>query len=396
MRPFAKASVVGVAMLLAGCGGGGTSSEPSDDSEAGKKTVALAFVGALTGELANLGVNARDGAKLAVDQANASEAVGPGVKLVLKEFDTQGDPAQASTLKDRFINDESIIGVVGPVYSGETKAVLPSLQEAGLVMVSPSATNVDLPSLVPGQTVFHRIIPDDGEQGKGLADYISKKLRSKSAAYVDDNSEYGKGLSEGTRTLLEAVGVRTAVSDSIDPDAQDFSAAVNKVKAAKPDLVFYGGYFPEAGRFKKQMADAGVTATFISGDGALDPAFIEAAGAAGAEGAQITCPCKLATADAPGALGAFAKNYEAAVKRAPGTYSSEGYDAATVFVEGLRKGATTRAAMLDFVENIEPIPGVSKSIDFADNGNVTTSGVFVYEVKGGKLTVLGSTDELVA
>jgi len=358
--------------------------------------VALAFVGALTGDNANLGINARDGAKLAVDEANRAEAAGAGVRIVLKEFDTQGDPAQASTLKDRFINDESIIGVVGPVFSGETKAVLPSLQEAGLVMVSPSATNVDLPNVVPNQTVFHRIIPDDGEQGKGLAEYISKKLAAKSAAYVDDNSEYGKGLTEGTRELLEAAGVRTAVSDTVDPKAQDFSAAINKVKAARPDLLFYGGYFAEAGRFKKQMSDAGLDAQFISGDGALDPGFIEAAGATSAEGAQITCPCKLGTSDSPGALGTFAKAYEAAIGRVPGTYSSEGYDAVSVYVEGLKAGKTTRAAMLEFVEGFESLDGVSKMISFAPNGNVTGSGVFVYEVKAGKLAVLGSTEELLA
>ncbi|MGH3849658.1 MAG: ABC transporter substrate-binding protein, partial [Pseudonocardiaceae bacterium] len=156
---FAAAAVLSAA-LLAACGGGGTTEGGPAESEttrAGGKTVALAYVGALTGDLANLGINARDGAKLAVDQANEAEAAGAGVKIILKEFDTQGDPAQASTLKDRFINDASIIGVVGPVYSGETKAVLPSLQEAGLVMVSPSATNVDLPNIVPGQTVFHRV-----------------------------------------------------------------------------------------------------------------------------------------------------------------------------------------------------------------------------------------------
>ncbi|MGQ0743409.1 MAG: branched-chain amino acid ABC transporter substrate-binding protein [Acidimicrobiales bacterium] len=384
-------------LALAACGGAGEDAGPdgSGGAEADGTTISLAFVGALTGDNANLGINARDGAKLAVDEANASGAAGEGVTIELVEFDTQGDPAQASTLKDRFINDESIIGVVGPVFSGETKAVLPSLEEAGLVMVSPSATNVDLPTVVDPQRVFHRIIPDDGEQGKGLATYIAEKLESKRAAYVDDNSEYGKGLTDGTRDLLEAQGVATATSDSVDPDSQDFSAAVNKVKAANPDLIFYGGYFAEAGRFRKQLVDAGVRATFISGDGALDPGFIEAAGPAAAEGAQITCPCKLATSDAPGPLGEFARAYEDKIGRAPGTYSSEGRDAVAVFVAGIAAGNTTRESMLRFVENLDPIAGVSKEISFAENGNVNGSGVFVYEVKDGKLTVLGATDELV-
>ncbi|MGH9188498.1 MAG: branched-chain amino acid ABC transporter substrate-binding protein [Acidimicrobiales bacterium] len=382
--------LVVLALVLAACGGDGGS---GDEDATGGKTVTLAFVGALTGDNANLGINARDGAKLAVEDANRA-AGADGVKIVLKEFDTQGDPAQATTLKDRFINDASVIGVVGPVFSGETKAVLPALQEAGLVMISPSATNVALPTVVPNQTVFHRIIPDDGEQGIGLSQYISKKLAAKTAAYVDDNSEYGKGLTADTRKLLEAAGVRTAVSDTVDPKAQDFSAAVNKVKSANASLVFYGGYFAEAGRFKKQLADAGVKSQFISGDGSLDPGFIAAAGAASAEGAQITCPCKLATADAPGRLGEFARAYQASIGRAPGTYSSEGYDAVSIFAKGVQAGATSRKAMLDFVERPDSYEGIAKTVSFAPNGNVTVSGVFVYEVKAGKLAVLGSTEEL--
>src|SRR5439155_12845113 len=126
-------------------------------------------------------------------------------------------------------NDSQIIGLVGPTFSGETKAVIPSLQEQSLVMISASATNTQLPTVVPNETVFHRMVPDDDVQGTGVADYVQKKLQAKTAAYVDDNSDYGKGLAEGTQKLLEAKAITTKVTDHIDPKSQDFSAAVNKV-----------------------------------------------------------------------------------------------------------------------------------------------------------------------
>src|SRR5205807_4900453 len=107
-------------------------------------TVAIGFVGPKTGDNANLGLNIVGGAKLAVDQARKA-----GINVVLKEFDTQGDPAQATTLKDQFVNDTQIVGLIGPTFSGETKAVLPALQDAGLVMISASATNAKLPTIVP-------------------------------------------------------------------------------------------------------------------------------------------------------------------------------------------------------------------------------------------------------
>lgn len=391
-RVLRSLSVLAVAALtLSACGDDGGETETGTGQTGGDtRTYSIAFVGPLTGDNANLGINIRNGAKVAVQEAN--QAGGP--KVELKEFDTQGDPAQATTLKERFVNDQSIIGIVGPTFSGETRAVMQPLQEANLVMVSASATNAALPTAVPNQTVFHRLVPDDDVQGKGVADYVSKKLGAKRAAYVDDNSEYGKGLADGTRKLLEAAGVPTVANDSIDPRSQDFSAVVNRIRQANPDLIFYGGYYSEAGRLRKQLVDGGVRVRFLSGDGSLDQGFITAAGAAGAEGAQLTCACKLATEDAGGKLGEFAKDYKSLNGAAPGTYSTEGYDSASILIKGIKEGKTDRRALLDYVENLGSFEGVGKNISFEANGNIKATGVFVYEVKGGKLTVLGTTEEL--
>ncbi|MBV8983845.1 MAG: ABC transporter substrate-binding protein [Acidimicrobiia bacterium] len=153
-------------VVLAACGG---SSSKSSSSSSGKTTVAFAFVGPLTGANANLGINSRNGAAVAVKQANAAQSK---YNFVLKDFDTQGDPAQAPGQAAKYEADTQILAVVGPTFSGETKAVLPSLNDAGLVMVSPSATNVALPTIVPGGKVFHRVIPDDDVQAKGVSDYV--------------------------------------------------------------------------------------------------------------------------------------------------------------------------------------------------------------------------------
>jgi branched-chain amino acid transport system substrate-binding protein len=391
-RLFRSLALFAVAALaLAACGDNDDDDEGSGSGGRTQKTVKIAFVGPLTGDAANLGINIRNGIKVALEDANKD---GGDVKVEMVEFDTQGDPAQATTVKDRYINDPSIVGIVGPTFSGETKAVLPDLEANKLVMVSASATNVDLPNVVPNQTVFHRLIPDDDVQGKGVSQYITKKLAAKRVAYVHDNSEYGKGLAEGTQKLVEAAGVRTAVIDAVDPKAQDYSAAVNKVKAATPDVVFYGGYYAEAGRLKKQLTDAGVRATFVSGDGSLDPGFIQSGGA-GAEGAQITCPCNLATVDAGGRLGQFATDYKRINGVDPGTYSTEGYDAASLLADGIKKGNDTREKLLNFVETLGSFDGIGKKIEFEANGNIKATGVFFFEVKGGKLTLLGTTEELV-
>src|SRR5947209_16297815 len=159
-------------VLLGACGGGGGDKNKSAEggSTNGKKTAVLGFVGPLTGDSANLGVNIRDGAKVAIDEWNKK---GGAIAYQLREFDTQGLPEQAQGQKDKFIPDSSIVGIVGPAFSGETKAVLPDLEQAGLVMVSASATNAALPTIVPNSKVFHRIIADDDVQAQGVTEYVT-------------------------------------------------------------------------------------------------------------------------------------------------------------------------------------------------------------------------------
>jgi len=378
--------VAAMAMIAAACGG-------SSKKSAKGTTVAFAFVGPLTGPNANLGINSRNGAAVAVKQANANQTK---YNFVLKDFDTQGDPAQAPGQAAKYEADPQILAVVGPTFSGETKAVLPSLNDAGLVMVSPSATNVQLPNVVPNGKVFHRVIPDDDVQAKGVADYVIAKIKPKTIALIHDNSDYGKGLWEGVLKDLDAAGIKEPVTDAVQPGGTDYSAAVNKVKAGNVDMVFYGGYYSDAGRLKKQLSDAGVKASFISGDGSLDPGFIVSSGAAGGEGALITCPCKLASADAGGALATFANDYQTQWSKAAGTYSSEGFDTANLLIKGVETGNTTRAKLLDYVNTYQnnAYAGISKSIQFETTGNVKTGDVFVYEVKNGKLVLLGSAINL--
>src|SRR5690606_22325195 len=117
----------------------------------------------------------------------------------------------------------------------------------------------------------------------------------------------------------------------------DFSATVTKVKNANVKAIFFGGYYQEAGLLRKQLTAAGVTAVMVGGDGVNDPAFIESAGQAAAEGTVITC----AGAPATEARGTFVEDYKALHGVEPGTYSDTAYDAATILLSGIKQGVKT-------------------------------------------------------
>ena len=384
------AVILAIALVAAGCGKDDKKNNATGGDNSKAKEYSIAFVGPKTGDAANLGINILYGAQLAVKQFNASQS---DIKITLKEFDTQGAAAQAPGQLALYKDDASILGLVGPAFSGESKAVIPDLQNAGLVMISSSATNADLPSLVNPETVFHRVLPDDKKQGTGIAQFLKAKYAGKSVYYIDDIEEYGKPLADGVRAAATANGNPSKGNTSINPKDDIYSAAVNAAKAAKPDVIFYGGYYAEAGKLAKQLKDAGVTATFISGDGSLDPGFITNAGA-GAEGSVISCPCNLATESSTGKLGTFTKDYKAEFNQDPGTYSSEAFDAANILMDGIKAGNTTRAKLLAYVEGLGTYDGISKKIAFEDNGNLKATTVYFFVVKNGKFAPLANTDSL--
>ena len=154
-RAVAAAGVV--ALLAAGC-----SSSSSGGSASGSKPcdLELAFFGALTGSSANLGVNIKNGAQLAVNQYDTKN---PDCKVTLKGFDSQGDPAVAPGLARQVVADPKIVGVIGPAFSGESEAANPIFNDAGLPVITPSATRVSLST--HGWKIFHRALGNDGSQG---------------------------------------------------------------------------------------------------------------------------------------------------------------------------------------------------------------------------------------
>ena len=347
-----------------GDGGGGGSAADCDKS--------IAFFGALTGPAAGLGQQILNGVELAVDQHNEANA---DCEVGLVQYDSQGNPDQAPQLATQAAGDDSVIGIVGPAFSGESAAAGPIFAEAGLPTISPSATGTDLAD--NGWDTFHRILGNDASQGPAAARYISDTVAAESVFVMDDASEYGAGLSDIVKENLSDTVVG---EDTIQQGDTDFSASVTKVKSSNAETLFFGGYYTEASLLISQLRDGGWDGTFVVADGVKDPGFIDGAKDA-SEGTIITCPC--IPPEDP-AVAEFADAYEAAYGAAPGTYTAEAYDSANVFLNGLLDGITDRGDMLDWVNNYDE-PGITKQVKFDELGEVADIKIFAYKVEGGEI-----------
>ena len=344
------------------------------------ENLAIGFFGALTGPNANLGLNSRNGAKVALKDWNDANK---DCQVELKEFDSQGLPDQAPGLAQQAVQDTEVIGLLGPAFSGESRTANPIFDQAGLSVITPSATGTDLST--KGWKIFHRAVPNDNAQGPAIARYLKSELNAKRVAVLDDKSEYGKGIADIIRKDLGSIVV---VNDSFDDKATEFSSSVNKVKAGNVDAVVFGGYYSQGGPLAKQLKDGGVTAKFIGPDGVNDKGFVESAGAA-AEGAILTAPADVASADTPEKK-EFIDKFKKVNNADVGLYSLEGYDATNIYLECIGKGNTTREkieACLDAGE----FKGVANTYKWDDKGELTSNLiVYAFTVKGGTITSAGA------
>ena len=222
-------------------------------------------------------------------------------------------------------------------------------------------------------------------------DFLVRAKSPAKAFVISDDQEYSVGLADTVFQAFQAKGVPVE-RDQFAQGASDYSSTVAKVNAARPDVIVYGGYYAQAGRLLKQLRDAGITATFASGDGSLDPQIITGAGAPAAEGAVLACPCNIPFGATGGALADFTKRYKAAVDVDPAIYSTEGFDAATLFVNAVKAGNTTPDAINTFISGAN-LDGLSKKITFKPNGEPDVNAIFIYQVKNGALSLLGQSTE---
>ena len=209
----------------------------------------IGLMGALSGSNASVVTPSRDGAKLAVKEFLAENE---DCDITMEEFDTEGDPAKATPLANQIATNDDFIGIIGGAFSGETRAMKPIFQEAGVVMISQSATATDL-TQVDQVDVFHRVVGYDDVQGAAIANYL--EANATKVFVVDDSTTYGQPLADKVKADL---GDLVVDSDKTQEGQTDFAAVVSKIEAAAPDAVFYAGYAAEAGPFLKQLRDAGI------------------------------------------------------------------------------------------------------------------------------------------
>ena len=365
-------------------GGGGLGGGGSSSAAGGGGNYKIGFQGPLSGDNAQLGINEYNAFVLAVEEANQKNTF--GFKVTAVKSDDVGDASKAPAAATTLQQDPAILGVIGPAFSGPTKAVGASYDAAHLVLISGSATNPTLTSL--GFKSFHRVVPPDSLEGKEAADWLAKKS-PKSVFVVDDLTDYGKGAADAVEAELKAKGV-SVTRQGVAQKTTDYSVISQKVKASGAGALFYGGYDTQAALFAKGLKTAGYTGITMAGNGGKSSKFTEGSGAAG-DGWYFSCGCLDATV-APQAK-AFNDAYSKRWNTPPSTYSPEAYDATNALLTAIKDAASagtpTRQSVWDAVNKVD-YKGITTEVKFQPNGEVEAQIINLYQQKAGKILLVGN------
>jgi branched-chain amino acid transport system substrate-binding protein len=382
-HPTARACVAALGILgvagLAGCGKEEPGQAATGPAAAETLEIRIGHVAPLTGGIAHLGKDNENGARLAIDEANAANITidGRRVRFIIVAEDDQADPKTGTTVAQKLV-DAKVAGVVGHLNSGTSIPASAVYNGANIPMISGSATNPQLTE--QGFKGVFRVVARDDQHGPAIANYLAATARPKTVAVIDDATAYGEGLANEVERTLKAANINVLPREKGDDRRTDWKAVLTKIKGRRPDAIFYGGMDATGGPLIKQARELDIKAAFSFGDGACTDKMKELAGNA-AEGLL----CSQAGIPPAAASKTFLETYKAKFKQDPILYAPFTYDATNLLIEAMRKAdSPDPAKYLPFLQKLE-FSGASGRILFDEKGDRKDAEITIFSMKGGKL-----------
>ena len=375
-------TLIAAAVALAGCG----EQKPAAKAEAKPAAAApsvlevkIGHVGPLTGGIAHLGKDNENGARLAVEEANAARTRidGKEVKFTFLAEDDQADPKTGTTVAQKLV-DAKVAGVVGHLNSGTSIPASPIYAQAGIPVISGSATNPKLTE--QGFKSQFRVVGRDDQQGPAIASYLATTKKPKLVAVIDDATAYGEGIANEVEKTLKAANIKVLPREKGTDKTTDWKAVLTKLRGRRPDAVFYGGMDATGGPLLKQGRELGIKAVFSFGDGACTDEMTKLAGPA-AEGLL----CSQAGIPPQAADKRFLEAYKKRFNVDPILYAPFTYDAANLLIAAMQKAnSADPRRYLPELQKID-FTGATGKIAFDGKGDRKDAEMTIFTMQGGKL-----------
>ena len=345
--------------------------------------VRIGHVGPTSGGIAHLGKDNELGARLAIEDLNKKGLMIGGKKAVFKLLaeDDAGDPKQGTAAAQKLV-DSKVHGVVGHLNSGTTIPASKIYSDAGIPQVSPSATNPKYTR--QGFKTAFRMVADDVHLGGTLGKYAVKSLNGKSIAVIDDRTAYGQGVADEFEKGVKASGGKVVGREFTNDKATHFSAILTKLKAANPDVVFFGGMDAVAGPMLRQMKQLGITAKFMGGDGICSGELPKLSAGTMADEQVYCAEAGGVEGEAKKGMDDFKARFKSKFNVDVQIYAPYVYDSLMVMADAMVKaGSAEPAKYLPVLAKTADYKGVTGTISFDGKGDIKNGALTLFTYKAG-------------
>jgi branched-chain amino acid transport system substrate-binding protein len=375
-----------VLSLLAGCSsGGGTASSVAPSAAAAKKlsVIKIASQSPLSGGSAVQGEAIKLGAQMSLEDHKAEfEKLGFDIQLV--PYDDQGDPKKGVANAEIISADQSILAIVGHMNSGVAIPSSVVYEKSNIVMVSPSNTANAVTDR--NLKVVNRIVARDDFQGPAGADYAVNIVKAKNILVIQDKTAYGQGLADAFKGAAEKLGATIAGYEGITIGEKDFNGVLNIALNKKPDFIFFGGLYGEAGLLVKQAREKGIDVPIMGGDGIDTAGIVDIAGDKLKNVLYTSISTDMTKSDS-GKV--WADKYKQKFGKNVDGYSAYAYDCMTVILEGIKNAAAAnggkvpaRDQVRDAVRATKDFQGIATKVSFDGKGDNKYATIFIYKFDG--------------
>lgn len=368
MNRFTKIAVISAFSLTAGVAASG--------AQAAEKPVKIGVQAPITGDYAAEGQGIKNGVKLLIDEQNAKGGL-LGHKVEMVVCDDEGKPATAAICGRKLVND-GVIAVIGTYTSGAALAAAPIYSAANVIQTS-DGTSDELTQ--KGWKTFFRNAPPNSAEAVFTAQYLIKAKHYKRIVVLTDHSSYATGLADSVVKEIKAAGGNVVAKDFITAGTQDYSAVLTKIKAEKPDALYFSGYYTDGGLIRAQMVQLGLNAAFVGGDANQNEAFAKIAGPAvkGAIIINVPSPENLPYPEAKQFLADYVKAYGS---QPPSIYTFTNADGLrAVFQAAEATKSIEPAKLIAHMHNLKSFNGLTGSFKWDAKGERVGSPFTAFEVE---------------
>ena len=349
---------------------------------AAEQVIKIATQSPLSGDQSAIGVDIKRGAELALEQLSGPLTT-MGFKVELASFDDQANPDTGVANAKRIVSDPAILAVVGHFNSGVQIPSSEVYHSSGLTNVSPANTNPKVTTR--GYLEVNRIVGRDDVQGVVGAAFASGH-KVKSVFVVHDKTAYGQGIAEFFKQRAQEKGMKVLGFEGTEEKA-NFDSLLSPILAGNPDLVYFGGIYPQASVLFKQARERGYMGMFLSDDGYDSSDAVKIGGKTLLEGAGTF----YSTVSGPAAVypgtAKFIQDFKAKFNAAPQPFAAQGYDSMGISLKAIETAAKvdgnkipTREAVAKAVRALQEYSGITGKFTFNAIGDPTIAKYFVMKV----------------